>query len=46
MNLQQFYCQSLIKINKYSERDLKLPITDGINKEGQSLTISESNNKH
>ena len=46
MNLQQFYCQPSIKADRYSERSLKLPTTDGVNKEGQSLMVPESNSKH
>ena len=46
MNSQQFYCQFSIKINRYSERGLKLSTTDDVNKESQSLTVPELNNKY
>ena len=46
MNLQQFYCQPSIKADRYGERGLKLPTTDGVNGEGQSPTVPESNSKH
>ena len=46
MNLQQFHHQPSVKADRYSERDLKLSITDDINEEDQSFTVSESNSKH